>query len=596
SPDEDMAESVAFYLKDPEKLRSRALEKYEFIRDRIMHGTRYISKIPDHLTFEVLNLNPDYDYPGKIKSVDISVAGAPDQDKKITMDITLHDLDGFDDGAVQAFVRLTSPGFMATDGGLREQIADMRMYPVDGDEHHLRGSVNISRYSKAGHWVAGDIILTDEQQNQRFEGRNDCVTDFYVNNALEDLEAPKYHGNLRYILTDTVVEGHQAQNLQVRYSVSDNIGIQSVYSNLKRADSEYSYQAYGKYDAEAGEAYVDILVTEFFPTGDYWVETVIFTDLAHTVTQIIFSDSPLDLPVQKIHITTANPDLRPVEVDLDRITVYAEPTHPEAPDGETLVTINFYARDDKSGFGACGYCLRDPQGIDHFNHFYHRNSSTHFFDGDPTAWERYTIRCVLPQGSAPGIWGLSELTPQDKAGNVATYNFVETLIFEPDDSDSGYVLFSELGSDNILDIDLRGNSGETFGFTWRIIHEESGAELSGDSSGQTSAPARSRGLKLADNHTASIDVSGLADGDLILIVRFSDADGNALSVKTSRVHKGTPASADILEADGAGGPIEVYNLHGVLLRKVSSGPWNSGLPAGVYILRQGERAVKALAR
>lgn len=596
SPDEDMAESVAFYLKDPEKLRSRALGKYEFIRDRIMHGTRYISKIPDHLTFEVLNLNPDYDYPGKIKSVDITVAGAPDQDKVVTMEISLNDLDGFDDGAVQAYVRLTSPGFKATDGGLREQIADMYMYPVDGDEHRLRGSIDISRYSKAGHWIAGDIILTDLQGNQRFEGRNDCVTDFYVNNSLEDLEAPKYNGNLRYILTDTIVEGHKAQNLQIRYAASDNIGIESVYCNLKRADSEYSYQAYGEYDPEAQEAFVNILVTEFFPMGDYWVETVIFTDVAHTVTQVIFSDSPLDLPVQKIHITTANPDLTPVEVDLDRITVYAEPTHPEAPDGETLVTINFYARDDKSGFGACGYCLRDPQGIDHFNHFHHRNSSTLFFDGDPAAWERYTIRCVLPQGSAPGIWGLSELSPQDKAGNVRIYNFVETLIFEPDDSESDYVLFSELGADNILDIDLRGNSGETFGFTWRVIHEESGAELSGDGSGQASAPARGRGLKLADNHSASIDVSSLADGDLILIVKFTDAAGKALSVKTSRIHKGDPASVDEFLADPSETPVEVYNLQGLLLKEARSGAWSTGLPSGIYIIRQGTRVTKALLR
>ncbi len=44
NPNEDMAESVAHYLKNPELLQSRAMAKYEFIRDRIMHGTRYISK------------------------------------------------------------------------------------------------------------------------------------------------------------------------------------------------------------------------------------------------------------------------------------------------------------------------------------------------------------------------------------------------------------------------------------------------------------------------------------------------------------------------------------------------------------------------
>ena len=42
------------------------MQKYEFIRGRIMSGTRYIAKIRDDLTFTVYNLFPDYFYPGKI--------------------------------------------------------------------------------------------------------------------------------------------------------------------------------------------------------------------------------------------------------------------------------------------------------------------------------------------------------------------------------------------------------------------------------------------------------------------------------------------------------------------------------------------------
>ena len=58
---------------NPDKLRSRALAKYEFIRDYIMQGTIYLSKIREDLTFEVLNLFPDYDYPGKINSKELKV-------------------------------------------------------------------------------------------------------------------------------------------------------------------------------------------------------------------------------------------------------------------------------------------------------------------------------------------------------------------------------------------------------------------------------------------------------------------------------------------------------------------------------------------
>ena len=60
NPNEDMAESISYYIVNPDKLRSRSPAKYEFIQNRIMHGTRYISKIREDLTFEVYNLYPDY--------------------------------------------------------------------------------------------------------------------------------------------------------------------------------------------------------------------------------------------------------------------------------------------------------------------------------------------------------------------------------------------------------------------------------------------------------------------------------------------------------------------------------------------------------
>ncbi|MCM1356831.1 MAG: carboxypeptidase-like regulatory domain-containing protein [Staphylococcus sp.] len=585
NPNEDMAESVAFYLKNPDKLRSRSLEKYEFIRDRIMHGTRYISKIPDHLTFEVLNLYPDYDYPGKIKSVDISVTGAPEEDKTITLQVELNHLDGFDDGASTGIVRITGPRFIGENGEIHEQFVDLHLNPIDGNNHLLSGTAVVSRYSKAGHWSGGDIVLTDMQGNQRFEGRNDCVTDYYINNPLEDLEAPKYVGDLRYILTDTIVEGHKAQNLQVRYKTTDNIGIRSVYCAMTCSAGEYGYEKYGYYDEENQEGVVDFIITEYFPTGDYWISNLFIDDFAGTSKYVTFSDSPQDMPIQKIYIETENPDTTPVEIDLNRITVYAEPTHPEAPDGETLVTINFYARDDKSGFGLCTYDLRDPQGIDHFQWFYHRNSSNMFFDGDPTVWERYTIKCVLPQGSAPGIWGLADITPHDKAGNVFTYNFVETLIFEPDDSDSDYVLFSELDANDMLSIDLQGTSGEMFGFTWRIIHEESGKEINGASDDFAAENARKARLRsVSARRGASVDVSALDDGDLIVIVTALNAEGKVVAVKTKRLLKDSRSAIDSVII-GNDTPVTVYNLQGIAVKvNVDANDWQNGLPAGIYIV------------
>ena len=75
NPNEDMAESIAIYLTNPDRLINVSQKKYEFIRDRIMHGTRYVSIIREDLTFTVYNLYPDYTFPGKIIGLDLKVEG-----------------------------------------------------------------------------------------------------------------------------------------------------------------------------------------------------------------------------------------------------------------------------------------------------------------------------------------------------------------------------------------------------------------------------------------------------------------------------------------------------------------------------------------
>lgn len=534
NPNEDMAESVAAYINEPELLQSRAYEKYEFIRDRIMHGTRYISKIPDHLTFEVLNLNPDYDYPGKIKGLDVTVSGKPDEDKVVTVDITINHVEGFDDGASSASVRITSPKFIATDGTEKSQFHDLWMYPVDNDNFHLRGKITISKYSKAGYWTAGDIVVHGMQDNQRFEGSSDFVWNMYMDNAQEDLEAPVYEkGSLKYNLTDTIIDGHKAQNFEVTWKATDNVGISQSFVNIGQTDDyTIANNVYGTYDNETHTAKVNIIITEFFHTADYFVEHLCIKDFAGTETRINFTESPLDEPRQYIHITTPNPDVVAPELDLNRITIYAEPTNKEAPDGETLVTINFYARDDKSGLGKTTYRLLDPQGFTHFNWFYNRNFYTTFFEGDPTVWEKYTINCILPKGSAPGIWGLSEMSLHDKALNNKSYNFVETLIFEPDDSETDYVLFANLDDNDMLNLSLTSETLNGYGYTYRIISDENGQEISGSLTTEQRAKTRSTA-----QYDRSIDISSLPDGKIIVIVNVVDSNDKVIAVRSQSLVK-----------------------------------------------------------
>ncbi len=538
NPNEDMAESVAFYIKNPDMLQSRSLPKYEFIRDRIMHGTRYISRIREDLTFEVLNLFPDYDYPGKIKSVDVIVEGAPDEDKIVTVDITLNHMEGFDDGASKAVLRMWSPKYSDKEGVIKSQYEDLWLFRVNGDAWHLKGSLTISKYSKSGFWTVDDIEITDEQNNQRFEGENDFVWNMYVNNSMEDLESPVYEkGSLRYNLTDVEVDGHQAHNLEVIYKVTDDTGISKVYARLNRsaADSYTHTDVYGTYNPDTHEAHVSFLITEFFPEDDYYVSLISFWDLANTQVMVGFSDSFQDEPRQTIHITTPNPDTEYPELDLSRIFVYAEPTHPEAPDGETKVTINYYVRDNKSGLGKVSYRLRDPQGIDHFEYHYHRNFYNQYFDGDPTVWERYTINVVLPKGSAPGIWGLAELTLEDKVLNRHVYNFVETLIFEPDENQDNYVLFAEMSEYDMLNFNISVLGSTTgYSYVYRVISEESGQEINGtiDADGNT-ANVRVRSADQGFN----VDVSSLPAGKIVIIVQIKDDTGEIVAVRSKTVEK-----------------------------------------------------------
>ncbi len=108
NPSDDMAESIAYFVNNPDKLRSRSSQKYEFIRDRIMQGNIYIPTIREDLTFEVYNLYPDYVYLGRIRRVDIEVAGDPEGDKEVKIEIELQTTGGGLEGATQARTRIFS--------------------------------------------------------------------------------------------------------------------------------------------------------------------------------------------------------------------------------------------------------------------------------------------------------------------------------------------------------------------------------------------------------------------------------------------------------------------------------------------------------
>jgi alpha-tubulin suppressor-like RCC1 family protein len=439
NPDEDFAESVSYFVINPDKLRSRSLPKYEFIRDNVMQGSVYVSRIREDLTFEVLNLYPDYDYPGKIKSVDVLVEGRPEQDKKATITVKIHTMPGVLDGATKGILRISSE--LGT-------FRDMTLFPIDennasvASSHVLRGSLTFSKYAKAGYWSTDQISITDQVGNERHSGVDDFGWKLHLDNPLEDVQAPKYvSDSMTTNLVNGTREGKPVQILQIEWEADENVkmneGANCYVSLLPPGDGAYRLEKYGYYIDDGNDGYntqtkrcrVDFVITDSFRTGVYEVREINMYDEAGNNSWAKFSDQAGDESPVYVAIETSNQDVSPPELDLNNIYVSATPTNPAAPNGETIVTLDYQVRDDISGLGTVSYRLRDPQGLEHHHYDYHDNFHSLYFDGDPTAWSSYRASTVLPVGSAPGTWGVSELYLQDKARNFKVYNFTETVRF-----------------------------------------------------------------------------------------------------------------------------------------------------------------------
>ena len=451
TPNEDMAESIAYFVINPDKLRSRSPGKYEFVRDRIMQGSFYISEIREDLTFEVYNLYPDYVYPGKIRRVDIEVTGAPEEDKKVRIEIELHALDGELEGAVHAFTRIFSEIGTFT---------DLYLYPVGVPPGTpgtvLSGSFTLNKYVKTGYWSPDQIRLSDAHSNERFGGINDFGWRLYVNNPLEDVTPPQYVRNSLALSKSTaILENREVQVIEATWEVVEDSGIVDCAGYLVveipgtstrryRRDG-YSYRMGASYRSDPQESFCRAwrIVPHYMPSGVYTVVYIDMRDRAGNQSGIYLGDpnhglrqeeSIIDEVGPQIEMVTENPDNEPPELDLNNISIEAQPTQPDDPNGETLVTLKYRVRDNISGVTNANIYLRDPQGVEH--HFYmypkvgYLHGSTWFPSGDPSLWSDETWTVLLPAGSAPGIWGVAEIAVWDRADNFKHYDFTEIIHFD----------------------------------------------------------------------------------------------------------------------------------------------------------------------
>ena len=451
NPNEDMAESIAYFVINPDKLRSRSPGKYEFVRDRIMQGSFYISEIREDLTFEVYNLYPDYVYPGKIRRVDIEVTGAPEEDKKVRIEIELHALDGELEGAVHAFTRIFSEIGTFT---------DLFLYPVGVPRGTpgtvLSGSFTLNKYVKTGYWSPDQIRLSDAHSNERFGGINDFGWRLYVNNPLEDVTPPQYVRNSLALSKSTaILEDREVQVIEATWKVvEEDSGIDDCAGDLgieiPGASTYYRHgYTYGmgrefpyRFDPEESLCRAWRIVPHYMPSGVYTVVSIRMSDLAGNKAGFGFrhpSNDPeselfVDEAGPQIEMVTDNPDYEPPELDLNNISIEAQPTRPDDPNGETLVTLKYRVRDNISGVTNAHIRLRDPQGVEHFFHMYPKvgyfHGSTWFPSRDPAPWSDETWTVLLPAGSAPGIWGVAEIAVWDRANNFKHYDFTEIIHFD----------------------------------------------------------------------------------------------------------------------------------------------------------------------
>ena len=433
-PNEDMAESVAFFVINPDKLKSRAIGKYEFVRDRIMQGNIYISKIREDLTFEVYNLYPDYVFPGKIRRVDIQVTGAAEEDKTVRIEVELHALDKVLEGAENVSMRVVSK--IGT-------YKDVFLYP-EGDARTgtvLSGGFTLSKFAKAGYWFPNQVKIRDPAGNERFERGDDFGWSLYVNNPLEDVTPPRYVRNSASLTKSVETrEGREIQVIRARWQVDEDRGMREIEPCNASINDElletYRFQEYGHYDSQSESCEVLFPMPHYMPSSVYTMNYIWMIDLALNQSGVYFrhpghglreEDTVVDEAGPQVELITNNPDTEAPEVDLNAIEINAEPTNPDAPNGETLVTLTFRIRDNIAGFTRGYLNLRDPQGIEHGFWAYTPNTFSLFPSGDPSQWTTYTWTVVLPPGSAPGTWGLANLTVWDRAQNFRQYDFTEII-------------------------------------------------------------------------------------------------------------------------------------------------------------------------
>ena len=310
-----------------------------------------------------------------------------------------------------------------------------------------------------------------------------------------------------------------------------------------------------------------LAIPEWFPSGYYAVSMINMADLGGNYSNTYFVNDTADYHIPEsrklkefkdvrdsIYVETLYPDYIRPELDLNNITIVAEPTNPEAPNGETRVDITMIARDlsdyegHESGVATVGFVLRDPLGND-FSYATGNSTMNHpeldYYDFNPdlnSNWAVYHFDLVLPAGSAPGIWGMASADIRDKAGNIKRYSFVELVRFDIIESDveldeplAAEILSDYVNASNVENISatISCSPCEGLNYLYTVYSLTGGAVVQGN------------GVFEADSMDLNeINTSGVLDGTILFTVQVTDSEDQLIATLSTEYIKDTfyPAS------------------------------------------------------
>jgi len=186
--------------------------------------------------------------------------------------------------------------------------------------------------------------------------------------------------------------------------------------------------------------------------------------------------------------------------------------------------------------------LRDPKG-EKFGYQTGNATMNHpdldLGDTEPvldSEWRNYRFDLVLPQGSAAGVWGISDIVIIDKVGNTRSYNFEEYVRFDIIESNIELeepleieITDKVINAGNVESIKAKMSCKPCAGLNYvATIYSRFGG----------GAIVRSEGSLSADEQIVeNLNTTGILDGEVNLTVQLTDADDRLVATKTTAYTK-----------------------------------------------------------